>query len=583
MYLGWIVRALLLLNLLWVPVCAQQTDSNATEGALLERLERNRRDLGAYTRLYQLYLKQGRTADAERMFLRGLNAIPPMAIAPAGTPPALAFGDFYLAFGKLDQAMQQYRTGMADKPAEKLTYQKRQIEVLMRQGKRSEAAELAKQILRERPNDPDARGLAANLLLDKGDLNGALAEFQALAVGAPENPLVHYNLGRVHAARGEWEAARYEFDKCIELKADFVPARLMLAQLQVSRGEFDDASKTAGGILAVDSGNETARMVLAVAQMGQKKSAERRQASGEIPKFDRSSVDAAFQLGVASLAEKQYPEAEVAFRLDYQMHPANARGLIGMAETAMAQNRTDAAFALLQAEADKAPKRADLQVALGDLALRAARYDLALATFQKVLRQTEKGSASQGDLYVRIGETYNRMGDAPAAIQALQKAREALPNNVAVLSTLAVVLDGAGRKAEAGENYEAALRLDPNHAASLNNLAFLLAETGGDLDRALTLAQHARQLMPDQVEVSDTLGWVYLKKGMGEPAIEIFLDLVAKSPDRATYRYHLAMAYHLKGDQSAALREARAAAEMHTPEAERREIQALIAELSGGR
>ena len=107
---------------------------------------------------------------------------------------------------------------------------------------------------------------------------------------------------------------------------------------------------------------------------------------------------------------------------------------------------------------------------------------------------------------MRIGETYRRKGDAGAAIQSLQKARETLPDNIVVLSTLALVLDSAQRKPEAKQAYEATLKLDPNNAVALNNLAFLLAETGGDLDDALTKAQRAKQMMPSLHEISDTLG-----------------------------------------------------------------------------
>ena len=75
----------------------------------------------------------------------------------------------------------------------------------------------------------------------------------------------------MHAARGEWEAAKHEFNKCIELRSDYLPARLALAQLQVTRGEFDDAWKTAGAILDLDGGNQNARLIESAALMGQRK------------------------------------------------------------------------------------------------------------------------------------------------------------------------------------------------------------------------------------------------------------------------------------------------------------------------
>jgi tetratricopeptide (TPR) repeat protein len=81
---------------------------------------------------------------------------------------------------------------------------------------------------------------------------------QAVVTRAPDNPVSRYNLGRAHAARGEYEQARQQFQKAIELRPDYVLARLALAQLQVARADFDAALKTAEAVLAIDKGNVNA-------------------------------------------------------------------------------------------------------------------------------------------------------------------------------------------------------------------------------------------------------------------------------------------------------------------------------------
>jgi len=295
-------------------------------------------------------------------------------------------------------------------------------------------------------------------------------------------------------------------------------------------------------------------------------------------KTNPGSPDVVYQMGAVNLSERRFKEAEDAFRRTYQLNPANPRGLMGMVETSMAQNKPDEALKLLQAESDKAPNRVDLLLAMGNTAVRAGKFDVAIQTFTKLLAQTEK-DGKQGDIYLRLGETYRRKGDLNGAIQSLQKARETLPDNVMLLSTLGLVLDAAQRRPEAQKIYEATLKLDPNNAVVLNNLAFLMAEAGGDLDDALTKAQRAKQLLPSLFEVSDTLGWIYLKKNLNDSAIEIFKDLVAKQPNHSTYRYHLAMAYQHKGDKTKALEQLRESLKYNPAKDEKDRIMQLITQL----
>ncbi len=487
----------------------------------------------------------------------------------------LTVGDFYLRMSDGDSAIREYKEGISKDVNRKVMYQKRVIEVLMRQGKRTEAAEINSQILKENAKDNDARGLAATFLLDKGDVAKALAELQAVVTSAPENAVTRYNLGRAHAARGEYEQAKQQYQKAIELDPRHIPARRKLAELQVASKEFDAALKTAEAILAIDTGNMNARLIQSAALIGQKKFAASRVLLDSLLKVNPGTPDVLYQLGVVNLAEKRYKEAEEAFRRTYQVNPANLRGLMGIVETIWAQNKTEEAIKLLQGESDKAPGRLDLLEVLADTAALAGRYDFAVQTYNRILAQMDK-SAKPGAIYMKIGETYRRKGDANSAIQALQKARESLPENIMVLYTLGLVLDGASRKPEAKQFYEATLKLQPDNAIVLNNLAFLLAETGGDLNDALTKAQRAKQFMPDVAEISDTLGWIYLKKGLADNAIDVFKNLVAKEPNHATYRYHLGMAYSQKGDKTKAIEQLKEALKFNPSKDEKDKIQQLI-------
>jgi tetratricopeptide (TPR) repeat protein len=570
-------------------------------------IEKDKTSQSAYTYLYRLLMSQRRPVDAEQVLKLGAqnnpkqfgyltmlathyftqNQRPEMVgvlnqIKSHAQEYAQAYktvGDFYLRMGDGESAIREYREGMSKDVKKKADYEKRIIEVLMRQGKRSEAAELNSQILKDDPSDNDARGLAATFLLEKGDVSKALTELQAVVAHSPNNPVAQYELGRVHATRGEWEQARQRFQKAIDLRPDYVMARLELAQLQLRGRDFDAALKSSEEALAIDRGSTAARLIASTALMGQKKFAESRQLLDSMLQANPSAPDVLFQLGRVNLADNKYKEAEDAFRRSYELNPANSLGLMGMVETELAQNHSDKAMQLLQTEAAKAPNRMDLVLALGNVAIRTGQYDLAVSYFQKVAASLPKGSKAQGDLFSRIGEAYRRKGDLTNAIAALQKAREILPENGVVLSTLALVLEAAERWSEARQVYEVVLKLDPNNAVALNNLAYLLTEHGGDLNDALTKAQRAKQLLPDLTEVSDTLGWIYLKKNLTDNAIDIFKELVIKVPSSAIFRYHLGMAYSQKGDRTRALKELQDALKFNPTKEDRERIQQLITRL----
>jgi tetratricopeptide (TPR) repeat protein len=545
------------------------------EAILKKAFENNPRQYGYLTTLALHYSLQGRRDDMVAVLQQIKNH------AADFDQAYMVVGDFYLRVGDGDTAIREYKEGISKDPKRKTTYNKKIIEVYMRQGKKADAADLNNQILKDDPNDNDAKGLAATFLLDKGEVARAITELQAVVTRSPDNPVAHYNLGRAHAARGEYEQARQQFAKAIELRPDYIMARLSLAQLQVMRGEYDAALKTADQILQIDRGSVNARLIESAALMGMHKFDDSRTMLDGMLKANPNSPDVNFQLGLVDLAQNKYKDAEDAFRKTYQLDPTKPRGLMGLVETDMAQNKPDEALNLLRTEAEKNPNSLDLHLAIGNISVRAGRYDDGIAEFTRVLNALDKNSKARGDIYLRLGETYRRKGDDAGAVRVLQEARQVLPDNIMVISTLALTLDHAGRWNEAKQMYEAALKLDPNNGIALNNLAFLLAEHNGDLDDALTKATRAKQLLPDIPEVADTLGWIYLKKNLADSAIEIFRDLEQKAPNQSTFRYHLGMAFSQKGDKPKAIKELTDALKYNPAKDEREKIQLLLTRLQG--
>jgi beta-lactamase regulating signal transducer with metallopeptidase domain/Flp pilus assembly protein TadD len=286
--------------------------------------------------------------------------------------------------------------------------------------------------------------------------------------------------------------------------------------------------------------------------------------------------EARYQKGVDLLQQKKYAAAEQAFREALELNPKNTRALMGQVEVLVADKRPQEAIDLLQGEVTKYPERVDLRLALGNAAVRAGQYDVALTAYQDVLPKLNQDPQAQADLYLRIGETYRRKGDVEKAVSNLKQAQGILPESVTIAGTLAIALDAGGQRGAAEESYRGVLKLDPNNAVAMNNLAYLLSENGGDLDEALSLAQKARKTQPEMTEISDTVGWIYLKKGSPDDAIAAFDTVVQKDPRRAEYHYHLAMALTQKGDKFAAAQQLKTALSCSPSETEAAKIRELL-------
>jgi Flp pilus assembly protein TadD len=124
-----------------------------------------------------------------------------------------------------------------------------------------------------------------------------------------------------------------------------------------------------------------------------------------------------------------------------------------------------------------------------------------------------------------------------------------------------------------------ALELRPENAALMNDLAYLLVDSGGNLDEALALAQKAVRAAPEEPEMADTLAWIYFKKNLNESALQILRGLVGKYPDRPNFRYHFGMALLAAGNGASAKREFNAALSMSPSADLRRNIKTALAKL----
>lgn len=227
-------------------------------------------------------------------------------------------------------------------------------------------------------------------------------------------------------------------------------------------------------------------------------------------------------------------------------NPNNPAALRMMAQLDLGAGRSHEALARI----DKAAENGPLTPALILLRAQILAADKDYVKAEEEARRAFAASPNLPgalELLANIYVAQNRLDEAIASFQEAEKVG-ALP--VSGQQLLARLHNAAGHRAEAKVLYEKVLASRSDLYGAKNDLAWLLAEEGTDLERALSLAQEAQQAEPENAEIADTVGYVYYKKGLYDPALEQFkyaVELSGRSGndaqiERPEYHYHVGLA-----------------------------------------
>lgn len=491
----------------------------------------------------------------------------------------LLAGDyFFLRAREFDRARGEYEAAIKAFPKDKLMYQKRLVELEATAGDNANANQLLAAILKENPKDSDAIAMRAALQLTTGNrdqINMAANDLQSLVAKSPDNPVLHFNLARALHAKNDDEQAVLQLEAAIKLRPDFMKAREFAAALYMAKGDNTKALQAADQIIARNNNDVQGHLVRSGALLSVGERDQARKELDFIIKNFPQNVEARYQVGYLDYLEKDYKDAEAIFTMLYRDYPKDHRGLVGLTETMVAERRIPDAIAEMNKAIALEPDRRDLKLFLANLDVVGEKYDDAVKVLTALLETTPKDSG----LLFRLGETYRRKGDLNTAVDTFRRASQAAPNNPEPLLALALILDGTGRADQAQPIYEQILKMQPNHPVALNNLAYIKAEKGIDLEEALGMARRAQQQSPNSVDIQDTLGWIYIRKNLSEEAVRVFSDLVVKEPTNPIFHYHYGMALQEKGDKVAARKQLQIALENHPSKPQEQQIRDLLQKL----
>jgi uncharacterized protein (TIGR03790 family) len=166
----------------------------------------------------------------------------------------------------------------------------------------------------------------------------------------------------------------------------------------------------------------------------------------------------------------------------------------------------------------------------------------------ELLRSQFKGTPAKAvTTFVRAEGRLNR-GDEAGAREALEGAIREAPDFFAAQLQLALLYEQAADHAKARERYHEVVRLQPNNAVALNNLAYSLAVHAKNPGEGLPFAKRAAALAPKDPRVVETLAWIEHLQGNSAEAARLLRGFVQRDLGLVDVHLHAAIIFAAVGD-----------------------------------
>lgn len=506
------------------------------EASIKAALRTDPKHLAANRAMASFALSVGREAEAEKYLVQIVDTAP--------TPDSIfTLADYYISRGRTDDAMKRVAPLAAD-PRTAASAKQVLSRAFATAGNRAKAIELVEEVLEQEPKNSAAQLLKGQLLVADGRRDEALAAVRAAADAAPESAAARFALGRLYAARGDVAAAEKAFAEVLKLNPRATAAQVELSKLQLSSGRADASLRTAEAATVNEPDSLQPRLALVRSLIVSRQHARAERELAKLAETYPNAADVHVQRGILAAEKQDVAGARASLDKALSLDPMSTPALAAQIGLDLSARSFDSAKARIDARLQSGSPSGEL------LMLAARTYASAkdLPGAEGHLRRAIDIEPTLLPAYAALGQIYLSQRKLDQARQEFDALADRQSQPVAALTMSGIIAQAQGDTARARERFERVLAVNPQAAIAANNLAWMLADDGASIDRALQLAQTATASAPDSPEMLDTLGWVYYKKNVPDLAVPAFQRCVDKNPANPIYHYHLGLAYVQAGD-----------------------------------
>jgi len=516
---------------------------------------------------------------AERQLNKAEQAYKDLAEAQANSPEGRTqLADFYALVGRETDAINVFEAILKDAP-ETARARYRLGEIYLERKETEKVNEQVEKLLAVNDTDAEAMMLRARVKIQDNNAEHAVKDLEEVLKKQPSLKSGLFYMTQARLALGQISEARAFIGDLEKYHPAYLYGKLLKVQASFAAGENDKALQQTNELLETlkktnPSVETTAQELeqIRVRALSARGSAylalgkinESRADLREVLRLSPNSSAASVNLAKVEAAARNSAEAlslyEKALAIDKKNFDA-LNGIVAVFKQrknfAAAHETIDRALAENAAQKDTAASLHYLKADVFTAEKNPARAEAELQTAM----QTDENYLPAYSAYAALLAGQNQI---ERAIEQYKKIVGKKPS-AAVYTMIGMLEDARQNFDEAEKNYRQALEIAPDSSIAANNLAWIIAAYNrGNLDEALQLAQKSVDKNSSVAGFYDTLGMVYLKKGLSSPAVEQMKKAVSLDEAEAVrtgsavnpaYRLRLGMALASAGDKPNARRE----------------------------
>lgn len=424
-------------------------------------------------------------------------------------------GQIYFADGRLGKAY-EFLTGAIQLDPDNVDVRMDRGLYLLALGKKADAAKDALFVLSRNPGHPDAPLLLAETVETRRQIAQARDRLKTLPPGAPvlvAQATLDLKESRIRAATSLLEEALQKDPGCANAAtalgtisweqhdlrkagtyfakaADLSPMRsgkrMQYVQFMYRTGDAAGARALLKEVLSHAPDYLPAGMLLAEIEENEHHYVEAAAAARNVVARDPSYPDALLLTGRLALARNDPQSAITSFEYGLTFYPHNPILQYELAQAYLATGASEKAEAALNLAVAWAPDFVEAATALAQIDDRKGDYPSEIV----LLKETAQRRPDAGSVWLLLAEAYVRMEEYDDALAIYRNLAAANPHSPRPLTLEGVVLVHDGRLDEAEAAYFSALRIDPNDIPALQQLVELyIAERKYTDARALLAAR----------------------------------------------------------------------------------------------